>query len=196
MTTLSPIKVPPPPEDGEPKVGNDGNKEDKQALEQLRSKIMLDTDEGKFKFSREVVKKAPPQYLKEIESAYYRQRSLVFVRKIIKIGAHIIAHVLRWADLIGKDEVKDVITDIIGDVDLEQDVLWLFGDLLGKVPCPGFVGVVGGVGVRIVKHKFGKGAAAVAGKVAGNVRNIREEVKRERSDSLSSVSSLSDVELV
>ena len=182
MTTLSPIKIPPPSEESAPP----NNEEDKQKWEQLRNRLMLEVDEGKFKFSREVVKRAPHQYLKEIDGVYYRQRALVFVKRIFRIGAHIIAHMLHWADFIGKDEVKDVIADITEDEALEQDVLWLFGDLMG----PGFVGVVGGVGVRVIKHKFRRGAAMVAKKVAKDVKTVR----RERLDSISSVSSLSDGE--
>ena len=83
MSTLSPIKIPSPPEEDAPKpTGNEEN-DTKQQEEQLRRKLMLNAAAGRFKFSQKIIMAAPFEYLKQIDAICEQQRSRRMVKMIL-----------------------------------------------------------------------------------------------------------------
>ena len=189
MSTLSPIKLPPPPSEEEPQNDEAANQEKEANLcRELMNLIAL----GSFKYSCKIIEKANLEQLKDIRMIYDRQRAKHLVRTLISWMAVIIAKGLYKIDCLGEHQVEPLTKSLTEDELLEQDMLWLLGKFIHQVPCPGVISASGKVGIEVVKHKWGKKMKKVEQGVVSLVKETKEEVaKRKRRNSLSSILSLS-----
>ena len=190
MSTLSPIKLPPPPSEEEPQNDEAVNQEKEEA--NLRRELLNLIASGGFKYSRKIIEKANFEQLKDIKMIYERQRAKHLVKTLISWMAIIVAKGLYKIDCLGEHQVEPLTKSLTEDELLEQDMLWLLGKFIHQVPCPGIISASGKVGFEVVKHKWGKKFKKVEQGVVSLVKETKEEVaKQKRRNSLSSISSLS-----
>ena len=194
MSNLSPIKLPQPDEPQD----NESERREKEEEDKLRGELLHLVSSGGFKYSRRVIEKANLESLRDIRMIYDQVRARHLVKTIISYLAVIIARGLYKVDCVGEHQVEPLIESVTEDQLFEQDMVWLLGKLVNKVPCPGLVSVGGKVGMEVAKHKWGKqlkkveeGVTSFAKEVKGDMAGRRTKLVVKRANSLSSISSLS-----
>ena len=194
MSNLSPIKLPLPDESQD----NESERQEREEEDKLREELLHLVSSGGFKYSRCVIEKANLESPKDIKMIYDQVRAKHLVKTIISYLAVIIARGLYKVNCLGERQVEPLIESVTEDQLFEQDMVWLFGKLINRVPCPGLISVGGKVGMEVVKHKWSKGLKKVEECVTSFAKEVRGEVASRkakpvatRANSLSSISSLS-----
>ena len=199
---LSPMKLP-DPEPEEPLAqdkNNDNEAQQKQEEEKLRQELLSLIASKHFTYSTKIVEKAKLEHLREIREIYERQRARCLVKLVISYLAIFITKGLYQIDCLGEHQVEPLQRSLTEDELLEDDLVWLLGKLINKVLCAGIVSAGGKVGIKVVKHRYGKRINAGAKKVASLVKETKEEMgkqkavtppppKPKRANSLSCISS-------
>ena len=184
-----------PPE--EPQDANDEEAVQHQEEEKLRQELLEFIATNNFKFSSKVVEKVNNlEQLQQIWEIYERQRARHLGRLVTSYLAVFITKGLHHIDCLGEHQVEPLQKSLTEDELLEDDLVWLLGKLINKVPCAGVVFAGGKIGIEVVKHKYGKKIKAGIKRTVALIKETREEVNKKKSvlppkkrNSLSSVSS-------
>ena len=157
MSNLPPLNMP-KGEDVEINLGNDDKAKEKEGV--LRKKLLHGIVSGQLKFSR-----------KEVEY----QRSIRLAKYVICYLSVFFSKGLHKIDLIGED-VEPTIKDLTEDELLAEDIAWFVGKVAANVPFQGVLGAGGRLGVRVVRHRYGKRIIEAGKKGAKFAKEVRKEV--------------------